>query len=59
MVNDLLDRGLPATDLVVGTEVAAFIQSDENTLKLLDNRRAEYGRLAPRCVTPAWCGSAT
>ena len=59
MVNDLLDRGLPATDLVVGTEVAAFIQSDENTLKLLDNRRASMAAWRPRCVTPAWCGSAT
>ena len=36
MVNDLLDRGLPATDLIVGTDVAAFIQSDEATLKLLE-----------------------
>ena len=59
MVNDLLDRGLPATDLVVGTEVAAFIQSDENTLKLLDNRRAEYGRLAPQVRYPGvvWIGN--
>ena len=59
MVNDLLDRGLPATDLVVGTEVAAFIQSDEATLKLLDNRRAEYGRLAPQVRYPGvvWIGN--
>ena len=59
MVNDLLDRGLPATDLVVGTDVAAFIQSDEATLKLLDNRRAEYGRLAPQVRYPGvvWIGN--
>lgn len=59
MVNDLLDRGLPATDLIVGTDVAAFIQSDEATLKLLDNRRAEYGRLAPQVRYPGvvWIGN--
>lgn len=59
MTNDLLDRGLPATDLVVGTDVADFIQSDEATLKLLDNRRAEYGRLAPQVRYPGvvWIGN--
>lgn len=59
MVNDLLDRGLPAIDLIVGTDVAAFIQSDEATLKLLDNRRAEYGRLAPQVRYPGvvWIGN--
>lgn len=59
MVNDLLDRGLPATDLVVGTDVADFIQSDEKLLKLLDNRRAEYGRLAPQVRYPGvvWIGN--
>ena len=59
MANNLLDRGLPATDLVVGAEVAAYIQSDETLLKLLDNRRAEYGRLAPQVRYPGvvWIGN--
>ncbi|MCD8199813.1 MAG: major capsid protein [Coriobacteriaceae bacterium] len=59
MVNDLLDRGLPATDLIVGTDVAAMIQDDEKLLTILDNRRAEYGRLAPDVRYPgvAWIGN--
>lgn len=59
MANDLLDRGLPATDLIVGTDVAAFIQSDEKLLKKLDNRRMEYGRLAPQVRYPGvvWIGN--
>ncbi|WP_050697993.1 major capsid protein [Anaeromassilibacillus senegalensis] len=59
MTGDLLDRGLPATDLVVGTAVGQFIQSDEKLAKLLDNRRMEYGQLAPRLTSYpgiAWLG---
>lgn len=59
MAGDLLDRGLPATDLVVGTAVGQFIQSDEKLAKLLDNRRMEYGQLAPRLTNypgVAWLG---
>lgn len=59
MAGDLLDRGLPATDLVIGTTVGQFIQSDEKLAKLLDNRRMEYGQLAPRLTAypgVAWLG---
>lgn len=59
MAGDLLDRGLPATDLIVGTTVGQFIQSDEKLAKLLDNRRMEYGQLAPRMTAypgVAWLG---
>lgn len=59
MAGDLLDRGLPAADLVVGTTVGQFIQSDEKWAKRLDNRRMEYGHLAPRLTTypgTAWLG---
>ena len=59
MVNDLLDRGLPAADLVIGTDVAAFLLDDETLLKKLDNRRADFGRLAPRVRYPGvtWLGN--
>lgn len=59
MAGDLLDRGLPAADLVVGTAAGQFIQSDEKLAKLLDNRRMEYGQLAPRLAAypgTAWLG---
>ena len=59
MANDLLDRGLPAADLVIGTDVAAFLLDDETLLKKLDNRRADFGRLAPRVRYPGvtWLGN--
>lgn len=59
MCHDLLDRGLDAADLVIGTDVANFIQSDEKLLKKLDNRRADYGRLAPKVRYPGvvWIGN--
>ncbi len=54
----LADRGLPVADLVVGSTVGHFIQTDETIAKKLDNRRMEYGSLAPRITTPgvAWLG---
>lgn len=59
MCGDLLDRGLPATDLVVGAATGQFIQNDESVRRLLDNRRMEYGRLAPETRYPgvAWLGN--
>ncbi len=59
MAGDLLDRGLPATDLIVGTTVGQFIQSNEKLAKLLDNRRMEYGQIAPKLTSypgVAWLG---
>ncbi len=54
----LADKGLSATDLVVGSAVAQFIQTDEKLAKLLDNRRMEFGQIAPRKLKPgvAWLG---
>lgn len=58
MCADLAERGLPATDLVVGSAVAQFIQSNDKIAKFLDNRRMEYGRIAPELRSPgvAWLG---
>lgn len=54
----LADRGLPAADLVVGSTVGQYIQSNEVAAKRLDNRRMEYGNIAPKITTPgvAWLG---
>lgn len=58
MCADLAERGLPVTDLVVGTAVGQFIMSNEKVAKLLDNRRMEFGRLAPEIRSPgvSWLG---
>lgn len=58
MCVDLAERGLPATDLVIGSAVAQFIQNDEKLYKLLDNRRMEYGQIAPQLRTSgvSWLG---
>jgi len=58
MCGMLSERGLNAADLVVGSTVAKFIQGNEKLAKLLDNRRMEYGQLAPKIMYPgvAWMG---
>jgi GNAT superfamily N-acetyltransferase len=58
MCADLAERGLPVTDLVVGTAVGQFIMSNEKVAKILDNRRMEFGRLAPEVRVPgvSWLG---
>ncbi len=58
MCAELADRGLPAADLVVGSDVAQFIRTDEALAKLLDNRRMEFGMLAPKITAPgvSWLG---
>lgn len=43
----LARRGLPAVDLVLGSETAESFVDDDKVQKLLDNRRMEYGSLAP------------
>jgi len=47
MVKALTSRGLPATDLVMSADVGDFIENDEWVKERLDNRRMEYGELAP------------
>lgn len=58
MCAELADRGLSAADLVVGSTTAQFILSDDKTAKLLDNRRMEFGHIAPKIAHPgvAWLG---
>lgn len=58
MCENLADRGLPATDLVVGTDVAHFILDDEVMAKRLDNRRMEFGNIVPKNLTAGvtWLG---
>lgn len=58
MCGELADRGLEASDLVVGSAVAAWILSDETIQKKLDVIRMELGSIAPRITTPgvAWLG---
>lgn len=48
MARELTKRGLPATDLVVSADVGDFILQSEKVQKLLDNRRMEMGRIAPK-----------
>ncbi len=54
----LAERGLPAVDLVVGSSVASFFRTNEAIQKLLDNRRSEFGTLAPKIAMPGvtWYG---
>lgn len=47
MCKNLAMRGLPVADLVMGGNVAPVIQNMPIVQKLLDNRRMEFGQLAP------------
>ena len=44
-------RGLPTTDLLVSGDVGEFLMDDPWVLTMLDNRRAEMGRIAPEELT--------
>ena len=48
MVKMLTSAGLPATDLLMSSDVATFIMSDPWVLAALDNRRMEMGRIDPK-----------
>lgn len=54
----LADRGLPVTDLVVGSTVGQYILSNEIAAKRLDNRKMEFGNFAPKILAPGvtWLG---
>lgn len=58
MCATLADRGLPCTDLIVGSTVGQYILDDEKAADRLDNRRMEFGQFAPHITTPgvAWLG---
>lgn len=44
-------RGMPATDLLVSSDVGAFLLEDPWVLRMLDNRRVEMGRIQPTELT--------
>lgn len=44
-------RGMPATDLLVASDVGAFLMEDAWVLRMLDNRRVEMGRIQPTELT--------
>jgi GNAT superfamily N-acetyltransferase len=58
MCGSLADRGLAAADLILGSTAANFVLSDETIAKKLDNRRMEFGQIAPKITTPgvSWLG---
>jgi hypothetical protein len=58
MCDLLMERGLPASDLVIGGEVANFIRDNATIQALLDNRRYELGNIKPQEMYPgvAWMG---
>lgn len=45
MIDNLGDRGLPATDLIIGSKVAAWMKYDETLLKRMDNRRLDVAHI--------------
>lgn len=47
MVKMLTAKGLPASELLVSSDVASIIMSDENIQKLLDIRNYNLGSIAP------------
>lgn len=48
IVRSLKRRGIAATDLLMGSEVAMELMKNDFLLKLLDNRRVQIGNLAPK-----------
>ena len=51
MVRMLTSAGLPATDLLMSSDVATFVMSDPWVQSALDNRRMEVGRIEPKELT--------
>ncbi|MDR1299279.1 MAG: major capsid protein [Oscillospiraceae bacterium] len=52
MARALSRRGLPAADLVLGSDAASFILNDDKLLKKLDISRLNVGELAPALQSP-------
>lgn len=54
----LADRGLPAADLVVSSDVGQIILGLPAVTARLDNRRMEFGSIAPKNLAPGvtWLG---
>lgn len=51
MIKMLTKRGLPASEIILGSDVADFLMEDAWVLRMLDNRRAEMGHIAPTELT--------
>ncbi len=51
MITMLTSRGRPATELLVSHDVGEFLLTDPWILRMLDNRRAELGRINPSELT--------
>ena len=51
MIKMLTRRGLPARELIVSSDVGEFLLEDPWILKVLDNRRMEFGRIDPSQLT--------
>lgn len=51
MLAGLKRRGMPATDLLVASDVGAFLLEDPWVLRMLDNRGVEMGRIKPTELT--------
>lgn len=51
MIRQLTQSGRPAREIVVAQDVGDFLMTDGWVLDMLDNRRAEMGRIAPTELT--------
>ena len=52
MIQSMTRSGRPATEIVVSQDVGDFLMMDPWVLAMLDNRRAEMGRIAPTELDP-------
>ena len=52
MAEDLRKNGLPATEVLVGRNVAKTILKDKTILELFNNRRVEIGKWEPHSIYP-------
>ena len=50
MIQMLTEKGLPATEMLVGSNVASILVKNEFIQKVLDNRRYELGRVDPKSL---------
>lgn len=51
MVSMLVRKGRSAREIIVASDVGEFLMSDGWVLAMLDNRRAEMGRIEPEALT--------
>ena len=51
MIGMLTKKGRPAREMIIGADVGEFLMNDGWILAMLDNRRAEMGRIAPSELT--------